>query len=219
MKTDWEAAALEYTQRGMTENEWTLGYQRVLQLLGEKKNILDYGCGSGKFSRILAREGKSVIGIDPSPAMIDLARKQECSGIEYRCGHDLDFIQKDSLDGAVACFVFCGIEDAELLQLCWNVHDKLKEGAPFVVLDPHPHLLGNTYLSGSREKISGGKVKTHLNGMTTPLYDQLRMISQYVYLLDKTDFSVDLMEGRYEKDNPQYLILKGIKRKNPLFPY
>ena len=37
--------------------------------------ILDVGCGSGITTRVFADAGLSVIGIEPSPAMIDLARR------------------------------------------------------------------------------------------------------------------------------------------------
>ena len=37
--------------------------------------IVDLGCGTGLITRELARQGYRMIGIDPSPAMIDLARR------------------------------------------------------------------------------------------------------------------------------------------------
>ena len=47
-------------------------------LLGgvEGKRVLDYGCGSGENSVILAALGAEVTGIDISPELIDLARKR-----------------------------------------------------------------------------------------------------------------------------------------------
>lgn len=37
-------------------------------------NVLDYGCGNGEFSRILAMKGARVVGIDISPKLIETAR-------------------------------------------------------------------------------------------------------------------------------------------------
>jgi len=37
--------------------------------------IVDVGCGSGVLARELTRDGFEVLGIDPSPAMLDLARR------------------------------------------------------------------------------------------------------------------------------------------------
>ncbi|MDQ1510006.1 MAG: hypothetical protein QOG50_1850, partial [Actinomycetota bacterium] len=38
-------------------------------------SIVDLGCGTGLITRDLAREGYRMTGIDPAPAMIDLARR------------------------------------------------------------------------------------------------------------------------------------------------
>jgi 2-polyprenyl-3-methyl-5-hydroxy-6-metoxy-1,4-benzoquinol methylase len=38
--------------------------------------ILDLGCGTGLLTRELATEGRTVIGIDPAPAMLAYARRQ-----------------------------------------------------------------------------------------------------------------------------------------------
>jgi ubiquinone/menaquinone biosynthesis C-methylase UbiE len=37
-------------------------------------NVLDYGCGNGEFSRILALKGARVVGVDISPKLIETAR-------------------------------------------------------------------------------------------------------------------------------------------------
>jgi SAM-dependent methyltransferase len=37
-------------------------------------NVLDYGCGNGEFSRVLARRGARVVGIDISPKLVEQAR-------------------------------------------------------------------------------------------------------------------------------------------------
>lgn len=37
-------------------------------------SVLDYGCGNGEFSRVIARRGARVVGIDISPKLIEQAR-------------------------------------------------------------------------------------------------------------------------------------------------
>ena len=48
--------------------------------------ILDYGCGPGRISALLGRQGFRVLGIDPSPEMISVAKKQhvESLPVEFR---------------------------------------------------------------------------------------------------------------------------------------
>lgn len=42
--------------------------------------ILDYGCGPGRISTLLASRGFRVLGVDPSPEMISAARRQHLNG-------------------------------------------------------------------------------------------------------------------------------------------
>jgi len=40
--------------------------------------VLEVGCGTGRFAEIILKEGRSVVGIDPSPYMIEIARHRCC---------------------------------------------------------------------------------------------------------------------------------------------
>jgi SAM-dependent methyltransferase len=48
--------------------------------------ILDVGCGTGYFTRRLAREGHHVTGLDPDPAMLAFARAHRAGTEEYVLG-------------------------------------------------------------------------------------------------------------------------------------
>ena len=45
-------------------------------------SVLDYGCGPGRISLMLARKGFRVLGLDPSPAMIATARQQSLDTLD-----------------------------------------------------------------------------------------------------------------------------------------
>jgi len=53
----------------------------VLSVLGDVAGlrVLDLGCGSGIYPRLLARRGASVTGLDQSPGMIEQARRSEAA--------------------------------------------------------------------------------------------------------------------------------------------
>ncbi|MDO4710700.1 MAG: methyltransferase domain-containing protein [Peptostreptococcaceae bacterium] len=42
----------------------------------QARSIIDLGCGTGMLTATLATEGREVIGIDPAPAMLEIARKR-----------------------------------------------------------------------------------------------------------------------------------------------
>jgi len=59
----------------------------TLALIGEVKGqrVLDLGCGTGRYCVLLAQRGATVIGLDPSPGMLELARRK----IGASCHFDL----------------------------------------------------------------------------------------------------------------------------------
>ena len=50
----------------------------TLELIGDVKGqrVLDIGCGTGRYCALLADRGADVVGIDPSPVMVEQARKK-----------------------------------------------------------------------------------------------------------------------------------------------
>lgn len=59
----------------------------VRRLLGDVagKRVLDAGCGTGRHTVWLARQGARVIGVDPSAEMLARARPK-CPGVDFREG-------------------------------------------------------------------------------------------------------------------------------------
>jgi SAM-dependent methyltransferase len=98
--------------------------------------VIDLGCGSGILARIVSDAGYDVIGVDISPAMIELARKN-APRASFHVGSLLDL----ELPAAVAV---TGIGEAlnyatdpraglkELERLARRVHDALAPGGVFL---------------------------------------------------------------------------------------
>jgi ubiquinone/menaquinone biosynthesis C-methylase UbiE len=212
MKSDWNKLAEEYTRRGMLSDEFNLGYLTVLELLGEVENVLDFGCGSGKFSRKLRDQGKQVIALDPTEEMIKFAKERDCSNIEYHTGTELNFLESESLEGAISTFVFCTVhEDQKLIENCQEIYRVLKTNSPFIILDPHPNIHQAEYISGSRRIHAGRIVETRLKGMEGILYDCLRPIQDYKDFLELAGFKIDAIREP-GNENAQYLVIKGTKK-------
>jgi SAM-dependent methyltransferase len=94
MSTDWEENAEAWIDHVGTRGDFSREFildpvllQRV-RLGGDAgafKYALDAGCGEGRFCRFLAKENIHVIGIDPTQALIEEARKRDPRG-DYRLG-------------------------------------------------------------------------------------------------------------------------------------
>ena len=91
----------------------TLQESRPLQ----DKSVLDIGCGSGRISFLLAKEGARVTGIDYARGMIELAKKYQqqlkvVDTVEFICSDFMsDFPDDKKYDISIAIGVFDYIKD------------------------------------------------------------------------------------------------------------
>lgn len=142
----WDAAADWWKDRsdaGDPYREFVHG-PALLRACGDVKglNILDVGCGSGYFSRVLARAGANVQAIDYSGSLVELAANEEERdqlGIEYR---QLDAalvgegFGEQRFDLVTGCMSIADIE--ELDTALGGIFKVLKSGGRFCFSLPHP---------------------------------------------------------------------------------
>jgi SAM-dependent methyltransferase len=114
----------------------------IFQLLGDVlgRHILDAGCGQGYLSRLLARQGARVTGVEPTSVFFDYALAREAAeplGITY-LQRDLSVLHEfvNAFDAAIANMVFIDIPDYESAMR--NCVRALKPGGTFVVSLGHP---------------------------------------------------------------------------------
>lgn len=110
-------------------------------LLGDArgKTVLDYGCGLGDNSVLLASRGAKVVGVDISPELIDLAQKRlEQHGLgeqaEFRIGsaHELP-LESESVD---VVFGMAILHHLDLKISSEEVYRILKKGGRAIFLEP-----------------------------------------------------------------------------------
>jgi ubiquinone/menaquinone biosynthesis C-methylase UbiE len=116
----------------------------LLQACGDVAGlrVLDLGCGSGYFSRLLANEGAKVVGIDLSGKMIDLAIRNSpdsSPGIDFRvlnASEIADHFPNRSFDLVVGCV---SMQDmADIPAVARGAHRVLANSGRFVFSIPHP---------------------------------------------------------------------------------
>jgi len=113
----------------------------AVKLLKPKKEqlVLDIGCGDGIISRLIAKEGANVVGIDPSERQIGVAQvfeKKEPLGIKYFVSQIQEFSFPIKFDSALAVMVLCYANNMQGLQILFDsVFSSLKKGGRFVIVD------------------------------------------------------------------------------------
>ncbi len=51
-------------------------FDRLLRLTGKNKKLLEFGCGTGKFTIPMAKYSKNIIGVDQSKEMLDILKEK-----------------------------------------------------------------------------------------------------------------------------------------------
>ncbi|MBE0512811.1 class I SAM-dependent methyltransferase [Candidatus Bathyarchaeota archaeon] len=146
IKKEWNDAAeswVDFVRKGKDYYRDELNNPATFKLIGDVRGriVLDLACGEGYNTRILARKGAKVTGVDFSEKLIELARRQEAKeklGIQYRVLNAAD-LKKFSSNHfhLVTCFMSLqDIEDYE--KAISEVTRVLRNRGRFVFSIPHP---------------------------------------------------------------------------------
>ncbi|MFC7550337.1 class I SAM-dependent DNA methyltransferase [Plantactinospora sp. GCM10030261] len=122
-----DALAGEPFQRGI------LGLFAELVRAGGGGPVADIGCGPGRLTGHLRQLGLDTFGVDLSPAMIDIARRDH-PGLRFEVGSmtDLD-LTDSSVAGLLAWFSLIHIPDDEVPTVFGHFHRVLRPGGPLLV--------------------------------------------------------------------------------------
>ncbi|MCU0259898.1 MAG: class I SAM-dependent methyltransferase [Ilumatobacteraceae bacterium] len=112
----WETHA-DWWIREFTEGADPEYVEQILPLaaaeLAGYGRVLDIGCGEGQISRLLAAQGSTVVGVDPTRAQLVAAAARGGGPRYVRAGAAALPVADDSFDAAVACLVFEHIDDVD----------------------------------------------------------------------------------------------------------
>jgi len=74
---DYESVASQFDRR-YHDNDYSILEKHILKFIfgAASKAILEVGCGSGHWLEIIAKQGYEIYGIDPSEAMLKLAKQK-----------------------------------------------------------------------------------------------------------------------------------------------
>jgi SAM-dependent methyltransferase len=108
----------------------------VLDAVRGASTVVDYGCGNGWTSRMLAKTAQHVVGLDFSRAQLDLAAQVAgFPNVSYR------LIQGPEDLPAAEAYVFHGVlhhlTGWEVVDLFQKIKARAKPGASIIVIEPH----------------------------------------------------------------------------------
>jgi SAM-dependent methyltransferase len=137
----WETHA-DWWIEGFTEGVDAEYEEQILPLaeheLAGYERVLDIGCGDGQISRLLARGGATVVGIDPTWNQIAVAEARGGGPRYARATADQLPFADASFDAAVACLVFEHIDAVD--EAIAEVARVLRPGGRFGFFLNHPLL-------------------------------------------------------------------------------
>jgi SAM-dependent methyltransferase len=84
ISASYDTVAVSYAERTVDGADWEIEGFDLLTKLADGRPILDAGCGPGRTTGLLAERG-SVIGLDLSPGMIGVARRDH-PDLDFRVG-------------------------------------------------------------------------------------------------------------------------------------
>jgi SAM-dependent methyltransferase len=128
----WYDALME----GVPYEQWVRYIEELLEEYGhEPDTVLDLACGTGSVSRLLARKGYHVVGVDGSPGMIDEARRiTRDPTVEYVCQRMEQLSLDRGFDLAVSLFDSLNYltDPADLARCFFQVARHLESGGLFI---------------------------------------------------------------------------------------
>jgi SAM-dependent methyltransferase len=102
---------------GFTEGADPEYEEQILPLAAQElqgaQRVIDIGCGDGQISRLAARLGADVVGVDPTWNQIRVAAERGGGPVFTRSGAAALPFADASFDAAVACLVFEHIRDVD----------------------------------------------------------------------------------------------------------
>lgn len=157
---------------------------------------LDYGCGAGRSTRFLKRQGLEATGVDISDAMLAEARTNDPEGAYHRIedGH-LPF-EDNTYDVAFSSFVFFEMSSVEqMTQAATEIRRVLRPGGCFVLLIGSEHLYDHEWTTvkvdfpENKNRRPGSRVKVFLTDVELELWDYYWTDADYRQVLTGAGFS------------------------------
>lgn len=210
----------------------------ILEILGniKSKKILEIGCGSGFWLKILSKKGAKCTGIDKEKNQIKAAKKDNKEKIKYYLGNaaNLTKIINDKFDIVLIEKVFLEVPSLRKIKKILKEAYKITKKSGFVLIDdlhpmvPHLNLPNFKTEKNYNYFRSGAKIKgisKRVDGGETVYVDYHWTLENLCNAITETGFKIVKIKEpnpskeivkkypylKYRKDKPSALIIKAEK--------
>jgi SAM-dependent methyltransferase len=191
--------------------------------------ILDIGCGPGTIAHKLSALGASVLGVDPNPNYIRLARQRAVGDLRFEVldlnsSGALDSLPDASFDAVymsdALLFYFVPYEPGKPLDLKYfiaSLKRLLKPGGTFLSLEPHPVFYVLPWLGSPERPFTvvteylriHWRINPPLAQLTKPFLDEGFVITRLEELsADASDPNVEPRAAAFAAEFPLWLLLE-----------
>lgn len=168
----------------------------ILGGLDGAETIIDVGCGTGRLTSAIQKGGRSVLGIDPSPRSIELARIHDTTN-KYAASTAEEFVRNNPyarFDLAVANMVLMDALDLE--GICSAIA-RLARGGRVLATITHPAFwplywgyARNAGFDYSKELVIEAPFKTSSHDFSLPATHIHRPLSRYLQVFCQAGFNI-----------------------------
>jgi SAM-dependent methyltransferase len=132
-------------------NTYYLAYRDLPAVISKHvtgAKALDFGCGTGRSTRLLRKLGFDVSGVDISQDMLQIARELDPSG-DYRIvpGDDLSAFPPETFDLIVSLFTFDNISGAKKVRIFSDLKKLLQPAGTLVSVVSSPEIYTHEWAS------------------------------------------------------------------------
>lgn len=192
--------------------------------------LIDIGCGSGRFSEIIAKRGIPVVGLDRNALQIreaELRAEVSGSGARYVCASvDEFYAEAGTYDVALLIYVVLDCQTpAQVNALIAKASQLLKPGGRLIIGDCHPHNIERendtevaSFVSPAKYSDLGAVTESKValtSGKWVIFRPNYHYSLQFIFqTLRSNDFGLtDIAELSAESRFPTHLVLLASKHK------
>jgi SAM-dependent methyltransferase len=189
-----------------SEKDYNKESKYIQQLIKENgydfnTNILDIGCGSGKHANILASFGHSVLGIDFSNEMIEIAKKNKIHNTTFEVHNAVNFNLNRKFNVVLSLFHVLSYQNSnyEVKQFIENVARHLESGAIFIFDFWYGPAVLSQMPSVKIKRLENSEIK--VTRVAEPLIHENKNIVDVNYELlikDKLNSSIEIVNEKHE---------------------